>query len=170
MSMDNKVQRQVICGQMVKGTPLNINMEIGNYVSFALSMKDEKGKDGTVILHSRHYSRLIRNNADLRKWVGLELIETLKLIKHVCEEPDCNIEGIQCHLSYYSFDSKENKEAYSYYCPEHATKNGYCWMCGEFWAGNEEFDLDPSQPCPNCNNEVDAETVELDPEEAWWFE
>jgi hypothetical protein len=122
-----------------------------------------------TILHPRPYERAIKDYNDLKKWVVLELIETLKLIKHACEEPGCNKEAFQCHLSYYSFDSKEDKEEISWYCTEHATKNGYCWMCGEFWEGNEEFDFNSSKLCPNCKNEVDAETVELDAEDAGLF-
>ena len=99
-----------------------------------------------------------------------ELEEMIK--PHTCEEPSCNKEAIQCHLLVIDrgdFNSISHDE-YNYYCPEHATKNGYCWMCGEFWAGNSEFDFNPSHLCPNCKDEVDAEVVELGPEEAGWFE
>jgi hypothetical protein len=131
---------------------------------------DEKGNTVVIVLSPRPYPRLIRDSTDIRKWVVLELIETLKLIKHQCEEPGCTEQGSQCHLLDYGDHSGPAVDVYEYYCPEHATKNGYCWLCGEFWAGNEEFDLEPSHLCPNCKSEVDSESGEVDPEEAGWFE
>jgi hypothetical protein len=92
--------------------------------------------------------------------------------KHVCEEPGCDKEGMQCHLLVIDrgdFNSISHDE-FNYYCAEHATKNGYCWMCGEFWAGNSEFDFNPSHLCPNCRDEVDADVVEVDPEIEGLFE
>jgi hypothetical protein len=98
------------------------------------------------------------------------MVEEVKEEKHLCEHEGCDKEAMQCHLLDYGDYTKPAVDVYNYYCPEHATEAGYCWMCGEFWAGNNEFDFEPSHLCPNCKNEVDADTVEVDPEEAGWFE
>lgn len=98
--------------------------------------------------------------------------------KHVCEEKGCNKEAMQCHLVDYGafwiysniWFKTEEKDIIYWYCTEHTTKNGFCWMCGEFWAGNSEFDFNNSHLCPNCRDGVDAETVQVNPEEAGWFE
>lgn len=90
--------------------------------------------------------------------------------KHVCEEPGCNQEAMQCHLLDYGDHSGTPVDVFSWYCTEHATKNGFCWMCGEFWQGNSEFDFNTSHLCPNCQNEVDADTCEVDEEYAPFFD
>jgi len=43
-----------------------------------------------------------------------------------------------------------------HYCPEHCQLHGFCYGCGQFWAGCERFDFDPSGLCPNCQSELDA--------------
>lgn len=64
-----------------------------------------------------------------------------------CEEPGCNnINVTRCRLH----DYKTNTDEWNYYCFEHAYKNGFCWGCGEFWSGIENFDFHPSHLCENC--------------------
>lgn len=45
------------------------------------------------------------------------------------------------------------KETY-YYCASHCQKNGFCYGCGEFWAGSESFDFGPGY-CSNCAGEFE---------------
>ena len=42
-----------------------------------------------------------------------------------------------------------------FYCTEHASKAGFCWACGLFWAGIESFDFDPHKLCDNCRDNPD---------------
>lgn len=44
-------------------------------------------------------------------------------------------------------------DVHEYYCAEHAKENGYCFGCGNFWAGNESFDFSSSIYCENCREE-----------------
>lgn len=90
--------------------------------------------------------------------------------KHICEEEVCLKEAIQCHILDYGDFTKPPVDVISWYCPEHAGINGFCYMCGEFWTGNTEFDMDPSHLCCNCRYEVDAETVEVDGDYAAFFD
>ena len=90
--------------------------------------------------------------------------------KHICEEPGCLKEGMKCHLVDYGDYLGPAVDVFNFYCTEHATQNGYCWMCGEFWAGNTEFDMEPFHLCPNCKSECEAETIKVDPETAAFFE
>lgn len=46
-------------------------------------------------------------------------------------------------------------DTYEYYCAEHCQKNGYCYGCGEFWAGSESFDFSKSGLCSNCQGEFE---------------
>ena len=75
--------------------------------------------------------------------------------KRICEEKGCKQEGFYCHLSYYDDVKEETVDQGNYYCAEHASLNGYCWGCGEFQAGCENFDSEPSGLCPNCRDDPD---------------
>lgn len=69
---------------------------------------------------------------------------------HRCEEPGCtSFDALPCVMD---FDDKNP----SYFCPEHAFKNGHCSICGQFWAGIESFDFGPGY-CENCRSEVEEE-------------
>lgn len=62
-------------------------------------------------------------------------------------------------------------DTFDYYCAEHCQKNGYCYGCGEFWAGSESFDFSRSGLCSNCQSEVedyiDDEDYYSDPYNDW---
>lgn len=75
--------------------------------------------------------------------------------KRICEEKGCEEEGFFCHLSYYDEEKGKVVHEGNYYCAEHASLNGYCWGCGEFWSGHEAFDRDPNGLCPNCRDDPD---------------
>ncbi len=73
--------------------------------------------------------------------------------KRKCQEYGCPYLGaVRCEL--YDYDAK--KELIDFYCPSHARENGFCWGCGQFWAGCEEFEFSPIPGCcPNCRDEFE---------------
>jgi len=81
---------------------------------------------------------------------------------HPCDEPGCERLGMACWLPNLEGPSVMD-EPFGFYCSEHAGKNGFCWSCGQFWAGVEDFDLDPRGLCSNCRDEyTDDEEDEED--------
>lgn len=77
----------------------------------------------------------------------------------LCEENGCwNRDTLPCRLSRFRDDEKD---LINYFCTTHATKHGYCWSCGEFWAGVEAFDFDQMDLCPNCKDEYMDEMDEV---------
>lgn len=75
-----------------------------------------------------------------------------------CNEPGCQADGIECRF----YDYDEQQEIIEHYCGEHCRKNGYCWYCGQFWAGVESFDFDPAGLCSNCRPCAEADLGEHD--------
>lgn len=71
---------------------------------------------------------------------------------HPCDEPGCSREGSACYLPD-ALGEESDPEPHAFYCAEHATKNGFCWSCGWFWSGVEDFDFDPNGLCSNCRDE-----------------
>ncbi len=50
----------------------------------------------------------------------------------------------------------------TYYCPSHCEQNGFCYLCGQFWSGGDEyFDFGGYGVCSNCQHEF----VEYDPDD-----
>lgn len=43
------------------------------------------------------------------------------------------------------------------YCVDHCQEEGFCFGCGEFWAGCESFDFNPSGLCSNCHHQFEDE-------------
>lgn len=66
-----------------------------------------------------------------------------------CMHDGCEEQGQFVHL----WDHDEDRYIYEYYCAEHAQEHGYCYMCGNFWSGCEDFDFAPSGMCSNCRGE-----------------
>ena len=78
----------------------------------------------------------------------------------ICQEPGCTNPGLPCELPWVIGDPLGKEPEYEYYCTVHAHKQGYCYMCGHFWAGCESFDFDPTGLCSNCKSEQEAEYEE----------
>ncbi|MCZ7543326.1 MAG: hypothetical protein M5R40_07205 [Anaerolineae bacterium] len=75
-----------------------------------------------------------------------------------CMHPGCEAAGEPCYLPLEDLPAE-------YYCAEHKDAHGYCWGCGLFWAGCEEFDFSPVKGlCPNCRDEYEADQDGYDPE------
>jgi hypothetical protein len=66
--------------------------------------------------------------------------------ERLCDEPGCDLPAFECVLP----DGALN----GYYCSKHAFDNGFCKMCGMFWAGMESFDFGNGY-CDTCQVEVD---------------
>jgi hypothetical protein len=48
----------------------------------------------------------------------------------------------------------------NYYCADHAQVHGYCFGCGQFWGGCENFDFDPSGLCEHCKEGINEDWTE----------
>lgn len=99
-----------------------------------------------------------------------EVLEALGWTAPACQEPGCTTgyEVVECRCR----GEGGAEDLVEYYCTEHCQKHGYCWGCGEFWAGVEMFDFEPSGLCEHCKEEIGAEVEEWDEErdeymEAW---
>jgi hypothetical protein len=92
-----------------------------------------------------------------------------------CEEEDCHETEwlVECRLPIYKGDfplwyvlrfygwksawqywRRGWLDTYEYFCASHCQKNGFCYGCGEFWAGSENFDFGPGY-CSNCASEFE---------------
>lgn len=67
----------------------------------------------------------------------------------ICEADGCNKPGIICAL--WDFEAENPAEITYIYCPTHAWEEGFCYGCGQFWAGLESFDFNPRHVCSNCD-------------------
>lgn len=76
-------------------------------------------------------------------------------------------EALRCWKELF-FSPSHICETFDYYCPEHCQKNGYCWGCGEFWAGSESFDFSRSGLCSNCAGDPDLND-DIDEEEDGYY-
>ena len=70
-----------------------------------------------------------------------------------CEEPDCDNEAtVHCHF----YDVDEDEEYQYNYCFNCAVKNGFCGVCGCFWAGIDSFEFSRLEGiCENCVGEFE---------------
>lgn len=85
-----------------------------------------------------------------------------------CQHEDCENEGLECFLPAYDTGTfrTEATEPDEYFCSEHCHEHGYCWGCGEFWAGVESFDFNPLGLCDNCRDDPDITGIEPEDEDA----
>ncbi len=75
---------------------------------------------------------------------------------HFCEEPGCwERETIRCRIVVEDERTGHYVDEFNNYCGEHATQNGYCSGCGNFWAGAESFDFSRNGLCSNCKDDPD---------------
>jgi hypothetical protein len=80
--------------------------------------------------------------------------------KHICEHKDCLAEGaVRCRLAIYDYEGGYYyiRDEIYYYCADHCHEEGFCYGCGEFWGGCENFDFSPYHLCSNCKDELDDE-------------
>lgn len=71
-----------------------------------------------------------------------------------CEHEACkSTEVIECVL----MGGVGEEDETCYYCAKHCQDEGFCWYCGQFWAGVEAFDFSPTGTCPNCRDELSSD-------------
>lgn len=77
-----------------------------------------------------------------------------------CEQENCEEEAIECILI--DIDGSEHK---AYFCSKHAYDNGFCGLCGHFFAGFEFFDFPEAYGnirgyCDECSEMIKTECGE----------
>lgn len=80
-----------------------------------------------------------------------------------CNEPGCTEPvSVTCYV--------DTSEPEGNYCWTHARENGFCPVCGNFWAGTEYFDfrLNGTDMCQNCY--YDTGTDDDYPDDEDWFD
>jgi len=106
-----------------------------------------------------------------------------RMNKYVCGEKGCNeMESlVSCRLLMFKGDvsvwwmfqnyglktawefwRKGYADTYDDYCADHCQKNGFCYGCGEFWAGSESFDFSRNGLCSNCKDDPDLVGYDYD--------
>ena len=89
-------------------------------------------------------------------------MSTIRKSKHQCQHKDCiKTNVIPCYLPSYQ-GPYDYIQADTWLCPEHCQVEGFCWGCGQFWAGIESFDFSPTGLCENCKEEDSAVMDEID--------
>jgi hypothetical protein len=75
----------------------------------------------------------------------------------ICQHKGCDsTDVVHCVL----YDPETHQDLDFYYCVEHCQEEGFCYGCGNFWAGCEDFDFSPSGLCSNCREADDVMTEE----------
>lgn len=83
-----------------------------------------------------------------------------------CEHEGCGADGNPCWLPTEAYmislyDQTDLPDPDAWYCAQHAHAHGFCWSCGQFWAGVESFDFgNPTQLCDNCRSQYEDDTGE----------
>jgi len=81
----------------------------------------------------------------------------MKTNKGQCWHKGCTeTHVVPCYLPSYQGPVDYN-HADTWLCPQHCQEEGFCWGCGQFWAGIESFDFSSSGLCENCKDESDAD-------------
>ena len=85
------------------------------------------------------------------------MIRFIKRLFGRCFHKVCWKPGCACYLP-----DEQSTRPSEFYCPDHAHGEGYCYSCGLFWAGVNEFDFSPFGLCPNCEDEIRTEFDDYD--------
>jgi len=82
------------------------------------------------------------------------LLLALRFHLRCCQHENCwKRNAVPCFLEM-QYTGESNKPDY-YYCGTHCHQEGFCWSCGQFWAGIENFDFSRSGLCMNCEDAGD---------------
>lgn len=76
-----------------------------------------------------------------------------------CEHEGCNRLGVACQPCGYGEEAEPEPE---YFCSDHAFDHGYCYACGGFWAGVEDFEFSRNRLCSNCRDDLDDDPIDED--------
>jgi hypothetical protein len=71
-----------------------------------------------------------------------------------CQHKGCEHEGQECRLP-------DDAEPTEWYCADHAQEAGYCYMCGGFFAGIENFEFGKGL-CEECDAQAKADSEDWD--------
>ena len=84
-----------------------------------------------------------------------------------CQVEGCGAPAIPCYLP----GNEQPDDPDDTVCCAHCGEAGYCWGCGTFCAGNEQFDFDPRGLCENCRYDPDLGYEPEDEEDyGVWFD
>lgn len=91
-------------------------------------------------------------------------------VLHKCQEESCDQEGTACF-----YPDNESETPDEYYCTSHAFKHGFCYLCGDFWAGVGSFDFAQYYGgiqglCENCSFTVRDECGEFDEDDEDYYD
>jgi hypothetical protein len=68
----------------------------------------------------------------------------------VCQVEGCENKAIPCFIRWFNEDAGRYQTDVDYFCQEHCFEHGYCYACGRFWGGVEDFDFSTTKMCPEC--------------------
>jgi hypothetical protein len=96
----------------------------------------------------------------------------MQQLKIECQEPKCKHEGVPCF-----YPDNETNIADEWYCPEHTFIHGFCYLCGGFYSGVENFDFPEYYGivrglCENCSDDLKTnlgECDEYDEKDEWTY-
>lgn len=84
-----------------------------------------------------------------------------------CEHPGCKNPGMECRSP--EWDAEQILP--EFYCPGHAVEHGFCFVCGEYNAGLDGFDILHIGYCDHCWDEViNDQFDDEDFDEAGWID
>lgn len=87
-------------------------------------------------------------------------------MSHACEFDGCTSTETSAFI-YHGFD--EGDDVATWLCWEHASKEGFCPMCGCFvLGGSDDYTLGEYGVCADCVDELKAETGECDDDSGDW--
>lgn len=87
----------------------------------------------------------------------------LEKMNHPCEHEGCTEANATLPCYYPDYEGPYDYDHASLWlCAAHAQEEGFCWGCGQFWAGIESFDFDPAGLCDNCRDEHDSDEERFD--------
>ena len=80
-----------------------------------------------------------------------------------CQHEGCTDSGplVECYLP----DTDTGSEHDYLICPAHCHAEGFCYLCGGFFAGIEAFDFAKDGMCDNCRSQGDYDDDDDDPYE-----
>lgn len=83
-----------------------------------------------------------------------------------CQEAGCRQPGRDCYITVLGEDMDQVQ---SFFCDSHASANGFCSMCGQFWGGIDSFEA--TGVCDHCADQLEQDEDEnRDDDERWHWE
>lgn len=67
-----------------------------------------------------------------------------------CQHEGCHNRAFECFCGHDEIDTE-------WFCADHASEHGYCYICGQFWGGVSTFEFNHAGLCENCYDEEDED-------------